>query len=158
MHYPSPLEPLPGSSSQSADGIPPAQSGTPAALRWPKLPTRPKANVSVRPEGIKNATIERRPNARRQLERPHFIVLDKRNSTRRCGSWRLKKTLFVEAFARMKEAAVAQRFFVSRQIELLQRVASAGVPPLGHLSVSAVRTSLPPHLQGYVPTLLLGSA
>ena len=61
-----------------------------------------------------------------------------------------------EAYSREKEATTSHRLSVSRQIELLRQAASTRVPPLGYITDSAVRTSLPPHPQGHVPTSSLG--
>ena len=56
-----------------------------------------------------------------------------------------------ELIDRQKEAAAAQWLAITRQLDLLQHVATDGIPPVGHLTTLVDRTSLPLFLQVSVP-------
>ena len=51
-----------------------------------------------------------------------------------------------EAFARQRDVAAAQRVAVSRQLEPMQQVIAAGVPPLGSFFAAQDLTLLPSHM------------
>jgi hypothetical protein len=67
-----------------------------------------------------------------------------------------KEVFATESFARKKEAVVAHRLAVTRQLDLLHQTATAGIPPFGHFSTSINRASLPHHLEVLVPPSSLG--
>ena len=51
---------------------------------------------------------------------------------------------------------MAKRLVVSRQLDMLQQVVVARVPPLGSFTAASKLSLLPPHLQSPVPTSSLG--
>jgi len=87
---------------------------------------------------------------------PLYTEPAKKELSRKMQELEAAEDVVAEAFARQKEAATAHRLAFSRQLELLQHAATVGVPSLGHVTISADRTTLSPQLKGHMPTYSLG--